>query len=56
LWRGAAHGAMDGWMDGHSFKDHILGFKMTPKAWFYLPFDKVMSVQTLEAINSRKTN
>jgi len=28
----------------HSFKDHIFGIKMTPTAWFYLPFDKVVNV------------
>jgi len=27
----------------HIFKDHTVGFKMTPEAWFYLAFVKVMS-------------
>jgi len=22
----------------HGFKDHFFGFKLTPKAWFYLSF------------------
>jgi len=40
----------------HIFKDHIFGFKITPKAWFYLSFCQSyewLHVHTLETLNSR---
>jgi len=43
----------------HSFKDHINGFKMTPKAWFYMYLSfwqsyEWLCVDTWETVNSRK--
>jgi len=41
----------------HILKDHTVGFKMTPEAWFYLLFCQSyewLCVHALETVNSRK--
>ena len=41
----------------HSFKDHIVGFKMIPTAWFYPSFRQSYEwfcIDTLETVNSKK--